>query len=229
MFYTIYQITNKINGKIYIGKHQTKDLNDGYMGSGKHLRCAIEKYGIENFTKEILFKFDNETDMNAKEAELVTEEFCLKEDNYNLCPGGHGGWGYINNSVWSEEKRLEHNRKHSPFKNFTKEKRTEIGKLGISKIPREKILEGASNGGKAGLGRKHSDETKSKIGLKNSINQSGDKNSQYGIPRNEETKNKMRETIKNKPNIKCIFCDFESNNLGIISRWHNENCKKRYN
>ena len=98
MFYTIYKITNNLNSKIYIGKHQTKDLNDGYMGSGKHLKRAIIKYGIENFKKEILFQFDNESDMNAKEAELVTGEFSLREDTYNLCVGGQGGFSYINRS-----------------------------------------------------------------------------------------------------------------------------------
>jgi hypothetical protein len=96
MFYTIYKITNMINGKIYIGKHQTKDLNDGYMGSGKHLIRAIKKYGIENFEKEIIFVFNNEDEMNAKEAELVTEEFIKEDNNYNLCVGGKGGFSYIN-------------------------------------------------------------------------------------------------------------------------------------
>jgi len=35
MKHIIYQITNKVNNKIYIGLHSTKDINDGYMGSGK--------------------------------------------------------------------------------------------------------------------------------------------------------------------------------------------------
>ena len=64
MFYTIYKITNNVNGKYYIGKHQTKDLNDGYMGSGKFIKRAIEKYGVKNFTKEIIHVFDNEKDRN---------------------------------------------------------------------------------------------------------------------------------------------------------------------
>lgn len=58
MKYTIYKITNLINQKIYIGKHQTKNLNDGYFGSGIFLRKAISKYGKENFVKEIMFIFD---------------------------------------------------------------------------------------------------------------------------------------------------------------------------
>jgi hypothetical protein len=105
MFYTIYKITNNVNNKIYIGKHQTKNLDDNYMGSGKHLKYAINKYGIENFTKEILFQFDNEIDMNTKEAELVTEEFCLSKNTYNLCPGGRGGFGYINNEIMTTDLR----------------------------------------------------------------------------------------------------------------------------
>ena len=96
MIYTVYKITNKINGKEYIGKHQTSDLNDGYMGSGKNLKRAINKHGIENFIKEVLFSFETEEEMNKKESELVTEEYCSRKDTYNICPGGHGGWGYVN-------------------------------------------------------------------------------------------------------------------------------------
>jgi hypothetical protein len=96
MYYTIYKITCKTTGRIYIGKHQTKNLNDNYMGSGKILGRAKKKYGLENFTKEILYVFETEQEMNQKETELVTEEFCHSEDTFNLCPGGQGGWGFIN-------------------------------------------------------------------------------------------------------------------------------------
>jgi len=77
-YYTIYKITNKMNGKIYIGSHKTCNLNDEYMGSGKYLNYAIKKHGIDNFVKEILFVFGTPELMYAKEAELVTEDFCQK-------------------------------------------------------------------------------------------------------------------------------------------------------
>jgi bisphosphoglycerate-dependent phosphoglycerate mutase len=91
MLYTIYQITNELNGKIYIGKHQTTNLNDRYYGSGKFIRSAMKKYGKENFTKEILFVFDTEEEMNTKEKELITEEFVSRKDTYNAGIGGEGG------------------------------------------------------------------------------------------------------------------------------------------
>lgn len=111
--YTIYQTTNIIDGKIYIGMHETTDPNDGYLGSGKHLKLAIKKYGRDSFRKNVLFVFSTETEMREKEAELVTEEFCSRSDTYNICPGGKGGFGYLNNSCkssrlgfrWSSESR----------------------------------------------------------------------------------------------------------------------------
>ena len=96
VYYIIYKITNKNNGKIYIGKHKTKNLNDGYMGSGKRLKDAIKHHGIQSFCKEILYQFDNEEEMNSKEAELVSETFIQQETNYNMCIGGNGGFNYIN-------------------------------------------------------------------------------------------------------------------------------------
>ena len=91
MFYTIYKTTNLINGKYYIGKHQTLNIDDTYLGSGIAITKAINKYGRENFTKEILFVFDNELDMNNKEKEIVTEEFISSKNNYNRGVGGQGG------------------------------------------------------------------------------------------------------------------------------------------
>ena len=114
MYYIIYKITNTLNGKYYIGKHQTTDLNDGYLGSGKLLKRAIEKYGVEHFTKEILHIFDNEVEMNAKEKELVV----ICEESYNLCPGGRGGFGYINANLDLTEIRIKNLEKsRTPEKN----------------------------------------------------------------------------------------------------------------
>ena len=63
----IYLITNKLNGKIYVGKHSTDDLDDGYMGSGILINKAIKKYGIKNFTKDYLCFCDNEDTLNYLE------------------------------------------------------------------------------------------------------------------------------------------------------------------
>lgn len=97
-YYFIYQIKNKINNKIYIGKHITDNPNDDYMGSGVRIQRAIKKYGIENFEKTILFECSSKEEMDNKEAEIVNEEFLKRDDVYNLKLGGEGGWDYLNSS-----------------------------------------------------------------------------------------------------------------------------------
>ncbi len=49
----IYKTTNLINGKIYVGYHNT-DINDGYLGSGTIFSKALKKYGKKNFVREVL-------------------------------------------------------------------------------------------------------------------------------------------------------------------------------
>jgi hypothetical protein len=121
-YYTIYKITNKINGKFYIGKHITENLFDDYMGSGKLIKKAIQKYGIHNFQKDILKIYDNEHDMNIAETLLID----LKDNlSYNLQPGGIGGWKYVNENNLSNNEDSK-KKKSDTMKNFwTDEKRKE--------------------------------------------------------------------------------------------------------
>ena len=86
----IYKITNKINNKWYIGKHN--GTNPNYMGSGKLLKRAVNKYGLENFQKEILEYCSSETELNQREIIILSETNATTDPNsYNLAEGGEGG------------------------------------------------------------------------------------------------------------------------------------------
>lgn len=105
----VYQTKNLINGKTYIGVHQTDNLNDGYIGSGiKKLSdaktlCkksnsmfarAVVKYGYENFKKEILGFYDTYEECLEEEKYLVDIFWIQDKSNYNIVLGGMGrkGW-----------------------------------------------------------------------------------------------------------------------------------------
>ena len=94
--YVIYQITNTVNNKIYIGKHITENVDDDYFGSGKYLKHAQKKYGLDKFVKTILFECQNKEEMDLLEKCVVTQEFCDRDDTYNINVGGDGGWSYMN-------------------------------------------------------------------------------------------------------------------------------------
>ena len=178
MFYTIYKTTNHINGKFYIGKHQTKDLNDGYMGSGRLLKAAIKKYGADNFHKEILHVVQTEKEMDLLEKILVVPD---PEINYNLCQGGKGGWSFINtNGLQKTEKQKESARNHNLLMRKSKEWLLGTRERHL-KIIRKRMENNSWNTVICSFrNRKHSDETKKKIGKTNSLHQTGSKNSQYG-------------------------------------------------
>ena len=91
MHYLIYKITNRLNNKIYVGKHKTENRADDYFGSGVLIERAIGKHGKENFVKEILFELASEEEMNQRESEIVDEDFVARDDTYNIMVGGQGG------------------------------------------------------------------------------------------------------------------------------------------
>ena len=87
-YHYFYKITNLINNHFYYGVHNTNDLNDGYMGSGKRLHYAYKIYGIENFKKEIIKFFDTAKEAFEYEAFIVNENLVKDNNCYNLCEGG---------------------------------------------------------------------------------------------------------------------------------------------
>jgi len=174
MFYLIYKITNIINNKVYIGCHKTNNINDGYMGSGVYIRNAIAKHGIENFSKEILFFYDNSTDMLNKEAELVNQQF-LETNTYNLNLGGTGSFEYINSQKLNNKVNQcslagkASAAKGGGFKGKTHSEKT------------KKILSETLTGRPAYFaGKTHSEETKRKMRQSHIGKGTGEKNSQFG-------------------------------------------------
>lgn len=110
MHFIIYETTNKINGKKYRGAHVTNDTNDTYLGSGRLLKKAIAKYGIDSFERKVLCECSSVEEMFLKEAEYVNSAWVEDQNTYNLKIGGEGGWDYINKSGirWNEEKKRLH-------------------------------------------------------------------------------------------------------------------------
>lgn len=170
----VYKITNKINGKIYIGVHSTDNLNDGYMGSGLSIKKAIKKYGIENFKKEILVDYDTAEVAYRLEKMLVNEDFIKRRDTYNMNIGGKGGSAKGSRIAWNKgmtfsKEWIEKHYHYKPLSDETKAKisKAKLGKPGAKHTEKHKkymsdIQQGENN---SFYGKKHTDEAKQKMSL----------------------------------------------------------------
>ena len=189
-YHYIYKTINQINGKFYIGMHSTNKLNDGYLGSGYKLRRSINKHGRENFKIEYLEFFDTRENLINREKELINDTLLKDPMCMNLVFGGNGGFisvdGYkkgakrMNEIVWANP---EYRKRKSEWKSKQNKILWQTGKL--------KYVDNWT-------GRKHTNETKIKIGKINSTKQTGESNSQFGtcwITNGTENK-KIKKTEK---------------------------------
>lgn len=88
----IYKTTNKVNGKIYIGKACGARTKNRYIGSGKNIMRAIAKYGKENFNRETIDISTTQQELCEKEIFWIRKCDARNPDiGYNILSGGEGG------------------------------------------------------------------------------------------------------------------------------------------
>lgn len=180
MYYIIYETTNNLNNKKYRGVHQTNNLDDGYLGSGRALIESIEQNGCENFSRKILKFCDSSKEMYNWEKEYVNKQWVNSNDTYNLKTGGHGGWDHEN--LNSETQRRKWKKSMSSPKRKTKEYKEKM-KIINRRIALNNWKTGKFNveqSSKAFLGKHHTEETKRKMSELKKGKYTGKDNSQYG-------------------------------------------------
>lgn len=144
-YFYLYKITNNINKKFYYGIHCTNNLDDGYMGSGKLLHQAYKKYGVENFSKEIIQFCSSLKEVSNLEKQIVNENLINDPLCYNAIKGGY----------YLDEETLQHISKLNS-KNQTGKNNSQFGTKWINdgerniKIKENKLEYYLQNGWKLG-------------------------------------------------------------------------------
>jgi len=128
-YHYVYITTNLVNKKQYVGDRSchTNPLKDSYLGSGTAFHSSINKYGKENFKKEILEFFDTKQEAFNAQEKWINEYKTLTPNGYNISPKG----GLCTSGCHSKET-IEKIRKSNLGKNKGK-KHSKESKIAISK------------------------------------------------------------------------------------------------
>lgn len=195
----IYLIENQINGKQYIG--QTMDLNRR-IKEHKYRRdiaveLAIDKYGWDNFTAEILKSDIPEDKLNEKESYYIGKYDTFEGRGYNCTSGGDG----VKRSEMTEEmlESLVMKGEDHPKSKISKELGQKIYKVYHNTDITQKELAEKHNTcqhtmSKIVRGEHWTTEDKETI----DCTKSGEDSPMYGTHHSEEVKEIIREANTNK-------------------------------
>lgn len=148
MYGVIYKITNKINGKTYVGK-TTIPINQrmaSHRCADTVIGKAIRKHSWENFIVEVLEECDTKEQLNEREIFWIAALNCKTPNGYNRSDGGDGPTGYIcSNETRTKLSAASKGRKKSP------EHRAKIGagNRGKKQTPEAKTKLSAARKGKS--------------------------------------------------------------------------------
>ena len=175
----IYKITNRVNGKVYIGQTVTSLQRRWRAHCCESSECtyihhAIQKYGKGSFTMEQIDSAISRDELDQKEIYWIKHYDCLAPKGYNLQTGG-------SHCTYSEESR----RKMSD---------SARGKV-VSNETKRKISESLKGRISPKKGKAISDETKRKI----SESIRGEKHPWFGRHHTEESKRKISLSKMGKP------------------------------
>ena len=188
------------NGKTYIGQHKYKKLDDSYMGSGKLIKLAIKKHGVENFKKEILeFNIPTVELANDWEQMYILFERVKGKAEYNIANGGNG-----RGTISEETKRKisiakkgieswikgKHHSEEAKNKMSIAKKGVPSWNKGVPCSDEQKKKQSEIMKGRPGYwqGKTRSEETKRKLS-----------ETMIGKSCSEETKKKISEALMGKP------------------------------
>ena len=186
MFGYIYETTNNINGKKYIGKHKSLRFDNNYLGSGNNLRKAINKYGKENFSVRILEEIDtNQEDLDTKEVFWIEFYNAVKSKEYYNISYGKETEG------WNIDTKGSNNGFYN--KHHSEEAKAKISRANKGKNKGKSIISPMK-------GKHHSEETKAKISKANKgkCYNKGKDNPMYGKHHSEEIKAKISRANKGR-------------------------------
>jgi len=154
----VYCVTNKINEKKYIGSSRKDTIDTTYFGSGRAIQKALQKYGKENFTRQILWEGKGD----ARDIETYWLEYFNAANNplfYNMTNDARG------NNLHKEETKKTVSEKLTGRK-FSKEICKKISKAKTGKPNPKK---GKSDGPKPGVTKAHKGRISPNTGKSKSV------------------------------------------------------------